>query len=385
MEFVKNKNIKLAIISPSKELKSETFITAHKELLPFNSFFYYDGFVPTKLNDVGSLIKSGKYNFLKQVVSKKIISGKEKLSYYEFALLQSFREQKINIVLAEYGPTGASVCNICKLLNTPLIVYFHGYDASVKQIINQYDYEALFKCAETVFSVSKIMTSKLVSIGCDKSKIVLNPCVPSDDFLKVSSWHNQELFISVGRFVEKKAPYYTILAFKEVLKYFPGAKLIMGGEGPLREACYNLVRYLKIEASVELPGIVDKEYLLKKLQHATAFVQHSVTALNGDMEGTPVAILEACAAGVPVIATNHAGIPDVILHGVNGLLVAEHDVDAMSKQMIYLLQNPGVVKRLGAAAKQNVVENFTMKKHIDCITGKIIAAYEKRSSGNIKM
>ena len=69
--------------------------------------------------------------------------------------------------------------------------------------------------------------------------------------------------------------------------------------------------------------------LVQHLKSSTAFAQHSITAENGDMEGTPVGIVEASYAGLPVISTFHAGIPDVINNRETGLLVEEHDVEEM--------------------------------------------------------
>ena len=70
---------------------------------------------------------------------------------------------------------------------------------------------------------------------------------------------------------------------------------------------------------------------------------------NGDSEGTPVAILEAAAAGLPVISTLHAGIPDVIEDGKNGFIVEEHDVDGMARCMIEILESPDEARRMGKA------------------------------------
>jgi colanic acid/amylovoran biosynthesis glycosyltransferase len=374
MAFVRNENIRLALISPSSEVKAETFIQAHKEMLPFKIFYYYNGFIPTKIENEGSLAKDGLNNFFRRKILKEI-SPANQLSDKEAILTESFKKNKINVVLAEYGPTGEQVSKICRKLGLPLLVHFHGYDAYVKYTVELNNrYKELFDYARTVFSVSKAMTEKLTNLGCAKSKIVLNIYGPANDFFSVAPTYGQPKFAGVGRFVDKKAPYYTILAFNEVLKRFPSARLIIAGDGHLWETCNNLVRHLGISNNVELPGIVDRSFFMNELKNATAFVQHSVTAMNGDMEGTPVAILEACAAGVPVIATRHGGIPDVIQHGINGLLADEHDVADMARQMLFLLENRTEAERLGVAARREVCENYTMEKHITRIAQKIEAA-----------
>ena len=85
-------------------------------------------------------------------------------------------------------------------------------------------------------------------------------------------------------------------------------------------------------------GVITPEEYRSELQNSLAFVQHSITAENGNMEGTPLAVLEASAAGIPVISTNHAGIPDVVLYEQNGLLCQEKDVQKMTDNIIKLLK-----------------------------------------------
>ena len=94
-------------------------------------------------------------------------------------------------------------------------------------------------------------------------------------------------------------------------------------------------------------------------------MQHSVKADDGDMEGTPVSVLEASVAGLPVISTFHAGIPDVILHKKTGLLCEEHDIATMSKCMLQVLDDVAYAKQLGDAGKQHVKDNFSLERHID--------------------
>lgn len=73
---------------------------------------------------------------------------------------------------------------------------------------------------------------------------------------------------------------------------------------------------------------------------------------NCDSEGTPVAILEACASGLPVVATRHAGIKDVILHGETGFLIEEGDVHGVAEYMVQLLEDPELAERLGRSGRR---------------------------------
>jgi glycosyltransferase involved in cell wall biosynthesis len=79
------------------------------------------------------------------------------------------------------------------------------------------------------------------------------------------------------------------------------------------------------------------------------------------MEGTPLAILEASAAGFPVISTVHAGIPDVVIDGETGFLVLEHDVVWMTAAMLKLLEDKELAQEMGFKGKKNVSSNFLRK------------------------
>jgi glycosyltransferase involved in cell wall biosynthesis len=114
---------------------------------------------------------------------------------------------------------------------------------------------------------------------------------------------------------------------------------------------------------------------------ARCFVQHSVEASNGDSEGTPVGILEAGASSLPVVATRHAGIPDVVVEGQTGFLVDERDTTAMAAQMLRLAQDSELAARLGSAARLHVERNFSQEQSLDrlwTIIESAIAAGERQ-------
>jgi glycosyltransferase involved in cell wall biosynthesis len=361
MELQRNR---IAMVSPSKDAYSETFIQAQKNGLKGNVFFYHGGALPSYLDGKTLLFSKGQRLLFK-------VKQKMKLNVFnlsEQVFINSLKENKIQVVLAQYGPTAHRILKICKHLNIPLITHFHGYDASVKSVIhNCNQYKEVFEYSSYIVAVSKEMEKDLRSLGCPSEKIVYNPCAPDNSFLNLEPQFLKQNFIGIGRFVNKKAPYYTILAFEKVVKKFPDSNLIIGGNGELYETCVNLVKYLKIEDNVSFPGVLSPEEFKENLQNSLAFVQHSITAQSGDKEGTPVAILEACSAGIPVVSTLHAGIPDVIIEGETGFLVEEHDVEMMAEKMITLIENKELAKSMGAKSKERIVSKFSMKKHLNTL------------------
>lgn len=349
----------LAIFSPSQNAYSETFIQSHKKL-PFNIKYYYDGFLPSKLEGAKNLYEFNIYEKIK-------LKADTNFSFSGYALLKSLKKEKVDCVLAEYGPTGCESLHVIKFLGLPLIVQFFGYDATLHSTINQYKekYKDVFDYAKYVVVVSTKMKEDLIKLGCPLEKIALSYCGPDNSFFKANPQFKASQFVSVGRFVDKKAPYLTLAAFKNVVVKFPEATLVMIGDGILLSTCKNLAKLWKIDKNVEFTGIKNPSEIFKIFEESIAFVQHSITADNGDSEGTPVAVLDAQAAGIPVISTRHAGIADVVLDNTTGLLVEEYDVDGMTLNMLRLLEEKCLAKKMGDAGRKRVSENFSIDKNLD--------------------
>lgn len=367
----------IALLSPSENSYSETFIQNHKNNFIGNVFYYYKGIVPTHLEGKGKL----KHSIIDEFIFfLRKLRGRD-ISYELLntkTLIRSLKENKIDLVYAEFGITGAEAIGICKEAKIPLIVNFHGADSSVKSILKDYTYkyQELFQFAKKIIAVSEDMRNRLIEMGCPEEKVIYIANAASSTFLEVKPQYSEEAFLCIGRFVDKKAPYYNILSFQKVIKQFPDAKLYMIGDGPLFETCRNLVNKLGLENNVILLGIQPQNVILEFCSRVKGYVQHSITSTNGDVEGMPIAVLEASAAGLPVISTKHAGIPDVIIHEKTGFIVKEHDVDGIADYMIRILEEENLAQEMGSLGKENIKNNFSFDKHINAIND-IIAEYAK--------
>jgi colanic acid/amylovoran biosynthesis glycosyltransferase len=272
-----------------------------------------------------------------------------------------FKKNKIQVVLAENGITGFQVLKACKELKLPLVVHFHGFDAYSNVVLEQHkeNYKKMFAYASAIIAVSRHMTEQLIKLGAPAEKVFYNAYgVDTSKFRQGCRRTSTMQVIAVGRFVEKKAPYLTILAFEKVLKRLPEAKLVMVGSGILHDVCRRLVESLHIEDSVDLRGVLSHDRVAELMQQSRVFVQHSLVPASGDSEGTPLAILEAGASGLPVVSTKHTGIIEAVLHGKTGFLVNEGDIDAMADYLYQLLSNPELATRMGNNARKHISENF---------------------------
>jgi len=356
---------------------SQTFIANQRYLMNAKVDFYTLGNPPTHVNSVNLRTP---YNLAYADILQQngTTAG---LTEGEMIVAASFLLENTDVVFAQFGNVGADIMNICKQLNLPLIVHFHGYDISIKAHVNSYKskYQQMFKYASYIIAVSKRMRDTLIELGCSAEKIVYNPCAPSNVYYNIKPTFEEKLFVAAGRFVQKKAPHNTILAFEKVLEKHPDARLIVAGDGQLFDYCQELVQKRNLVDKIYMPRIFNSAQLQEWIGQACAFVQHSVTAPNGDKEGTPVVVCEASLAGLPVVSTLHAGIPDVIINGTTGLLVKEGDIEGMAQHMIWLLDNPDKAKEMGQAGKTYIWNNFNMEKHIKILDEIVYKAANKNN------
>ncbi len=358
--------MRICITRSSRFAYSETFI--RNQIAEISKWAevhtLHSGRLPEKKED-GTHLNSKLFFYLHKIV--KVFAGRNNF-FGNYGVKKYLKDNKIDVVLANYGMPASHMVPICKALNIPLIVIFHGHDATDKKLLKEYKkkYLKLFDYATYTIAVSVEMKKRLIAVGAIDEKIQLIPYgVDISKFKPSETAVESKNFIAVGRFTQKKAPQITIKAFYKTLQKFPEATLTMvGGKNGLYEECEKLVNELNIQKSVVFTGVLNSDEIANLMSASLAFVQHSITAPNGDMEGTPLGILEASACGLPVVSTLHGGIKEAVLHGKTGFLVEEKDENEMAKYMMELLENPSLAKQMGLDGRNHIVENHFQEKQI---------------------
>ena len=299
------------------------------------------------------------------------------------SLSRFLRRERVDAVLVEFGPNGAKLWRACRRAGVPLVVHFHGFDAHSEATLEEYasEYARMFENVAAIIAVSSVMRRKLIDMGAPPELVHLNPCgVDVSDFPPADPGRAPPTFLAVGRFVSKKGPLLTILSFRDVLDAVPDARLLMVGEGPLLDGCRQVADGLGLRDHVRFLGSRPHRQVARLMREARAFVQHSLVADDGDSEGTPVAVLEAGATGIPVVVTRHAGIAEAVIHGRTGYLVDERDVSAMSAYLKDLARDPELASTLGARARDHVSRHHSMAIHIEKLWGVIERAIEAKGA-----
>ena len=358
-------SIRIAIASATPHDRCETFVAAHIARLQSVVLVLTGGSLPEADGQGRWLLGTSKIARL-QAMFRRTVLRQDRREQLRQRIVQLLRNEKVDIVLAEYGVTAMEMLPCCKAAGIPLVTYFLGFDAYRTKVIERYgNYRQLFAGGHTIIAVSHAVRDQLISLGATAEQVVYNSC--GADLQRFGTCDPAKApphFLAVGRFVDKKAPHLMLLAFARVVRDHPEARLTMVGDGDLWETCHQLVRAHGLEASVDLCGPKTPEEIAALQQRSRAFVQHSVITSSNDREGTPVAMLEAMGAGLPVISTRHGDINELVAHGDRGLLCEERDVEGMAAHMLQLAADPDLAARMGRAGIDYVRSHHALTDRI---------------------
>jgi colanic acid/amylovoran biosynthesis glycosyltransferase len=276
------------------------------------------------------------------------------------------------LIHAHHGNMGWFCLPLQKLHRLPLVVSFHGMDASAlpQQPIWEARFRKLFRCADRITTPSRFMARHLEQLGCEPEKIdVIRYGLDLDEWpcpdLSHKTGSAECNLLMVARLVEKKGIPFAVEAVSQLVDRFPTARLRVVGEGPLREETEKLVSSLGLTGKVELLGARPNTEVARLMRESDALIMPSITATNGDQEGLPVTLIEAAAAGLPAVATRHAGIPEIVRDGISGFLVPERDPAAIAEKLSLLLGNEELRTRMGYAGRSIVEGEFSITQSTD--------------------
>jgi len=284
---------------------------------------------------------------------------------------KKIKKRKMDIVYFQFPDLAAEILKYGEI-QCPTVAVFHDIPKPLnkKDFYNlQEKYRIVFEKVTLILAISEFTKNELVKLGCKRHKIFVHHMGVDTSIFKPS---NKKIplipfkFVMIGRFVEKKGFIYGIKAFHKVLKgyykYLP--RLLIVGDGILREILHKEVRRLKLENNVEFWGKVSQRRIVKILQSSHCLICPSITTHEGKREGLPVVIMEAAACGLPIIATNHAAIPEILKNG-RGILVKEKSVQELAKAMGKIIQNyKNLRKKFGERGREIILKEYNIKKLI---------------------
>jgi colanic acid/amylovoran biosynthesis glycosyltransferase len=302
-------------------------------------------------------------------------------------LLYDSQFNRFDVLIAHFGYNGSRLAR-SKLLgrfDRPFMTVFHGLDVGLPLHENalQRNYQKLFSTGELLLPVCDCFRDILIRAGAVPERVRVHrmgidtKSIPFEPQVRAAGQLN---IISVCRLVEKKGMQYALdalSALRERRVDLPWRWEIIG-DGPLRSALEEQARSCGIEDRVQFIGPCSHEECKRRLRAAHVFLLPSLTARDGDMEGVPVSIMEAMAAGVVVVSSYHSGIGELVESGVSGLLAPERDGDAVSRHVEWIADNPDGAAAMAKAARAVVERRFNRDTLNDTLAALITSTVAER-------
>lgn len=282
------------------------------------------------------------------------------------------RAHGVTAVLLEYLHHGAHWAPFLRGLGARIVAHAHGYDVSsllrhetVRRSYRAYDER------ERIVTVSEYSKGRLVEIGIEPTRISVVPCgvdVPISVPEPAEAAGGVVRCLAVGRLVPKKGILHTLRSFARARTCGVAMALDVVGDGPLRRAAMAEAARLCLGRAVTFHGTLASAEVRRLGAASDIFLHHAVRdSRSGDEEGLPVALLEAMAAGLPVVSTVHAGIPEAVTEGENGFLVPAGDESAMADRITLLAESADLRYRMGRRSWEFAAARFSWQRERDVL------------------
>ena len=370
---LKKAGLDIQVLAPSyKGLKSHEI-----DGVKVNRFRYAPASWEFLTHEEGAPSKMANKPWLQLLAIPYIISG-------FFKCIKICRKFKPDIIHAHWPfPHAYIALGAAKLFKIPLVLNFHGAELLlirkkkwVRPLLKFAISQAQAVFANSNFTASKIKALRNVDVEWSPYGTTLESahCLPreSGDLPSPHAINGKFKILFVGRHIERKGICYLI----EAAKYLPRDQfeIRIVGVGDLTEQLKEQAAHASADsAEIIFTGKLSPEALANEYKTANVFTLPAIVDSKGDTEGLGVVLIEAMELGLPIVASNVGGIPDVVVDGESGILVPEKDPQALANAYKRLAADPELVKQLLAGSQKRIAECFTW----DGIIERQIAVYNK--------
>ena len=280
--------------------------------------------------------------------------------------------RRVSLIHAHFGTNAVYALPLARRLGVPLVTTFHGHDATLSApallgspegVYYRLLRDRLAREGSVFLCTSAFVRDRLLALGFPASRTRVHYIgVDCEAIRRREPTEETATILHVARLVAVKGTEYLIRAFATVAARRPEVPLVVIGAGPLERRLRRLAASLGLESRVRFLGARPHGEVLDWMRKASMLVLPSVRTASGRVEGLGMVALEAAASGVAVIGSRVGGIPEAVIDGRTGFLVAERDVAALGRRMLDLLDDPALRHRFGAEARAHVEQHFDMRR-----------------------
>ena len=297
------------------------------------------------------------------------------LGYYP-TFAAAVRTEKALLLHAHFGDRGVASVDLARALRLPLLVSFYGFDlwrdhGNASRLRARYS--RLFEQCTYAIVEGPAARRRIIELGCPDAKVRIHPLGIDLARLRYAERPTSTTVrvLVAARFTEKKGLAYGVQAFCRAAAEEPGLQLTIVGdanksraEQRIKARLHSLVKTGGMSARVRFVGRVPPGELRDLLYEHDVLLQPSVRAADGDAEGgLPVILLEAAASGMPLIASRHCDIPEIVIEGQTGWLCEERDIAGLTTALIQAARDPVQRARFARNARSRVEQRFDIIQH----------------------
>lgn len=302
----------------------------------------------------------GSYNFFTGVIG---IFPKTVLFAYQ---MRADQVQHVHAHFASHPAAAGFI--IHRLVGIPYSFTAHGSDLHRdRHMLREKVAEAAFVAAISEYNKELIISE---CRGKYREKVKVVHCGVDTEVFRARSHktpyekgENPILILCVGTLHEVKGQPYLIEACRFLQERGHTFECHFVGDGPDRKSLNQLVEQAGLSGKVRFHGRLTRDEIARLLMDADVLTAPSVPTRDGRREGIPVVLMEAMGSGVPVIASNLSGIPELVNDQLTGLLVPPRDARSLADALERCIQDPALCRRLGNAGRAKVVEEFDLNKN----------------------
>jgi colanic acid/amylovoran biosynthesis glycosyltransferase len=302
---------------------------------------------------------------------------------------RALQAQNASLIHAHFAVDGAAALRMRSVLGIPLIVSLHGYDVTTEDAIFQKTIAGrrylaqrprLFAETFRFLCISHAVREVALRKGFPEEKLtVLYTGIDCDLFAPEHYNYQQQerrTILFVGRLVEVKGCSYLIRAFAELQKAASYVRLVIIGDGPLRQDLEQLAAGLGV--NVSFLGVQSSEVVRDWMARSRVLCVPSITTERGEREGFGLAFIEAQAMGTPVVSSWTGGVPEAVSDGETGLLAPERDYVTLAAHLKRFLEDETFWRECATRGRERVIRHFNLRRQTELLEEIYQAAEEER-------
>lgn len=297
-----------------------------------------------------------------------------------------------DIVHCQFGSLALPILEFRKagLMSGRLVTHFRGIDISSFVQENGADvYDEVFAKSDHFLANCGFFRDKAVALGCPEARIDAHGSgidLSMFPFRALPPVGNGPVrLISAGRLVEKKGLITAIRAVAHVLRSGKDVHYEIIGDGPERPRLEALAAELGVADHVTFHGWRTHTEISETLSRAHVFLAPCQTAADGNQDAPVNTLKEAMAIGLPVIASRHGGIPELVEDGVSGFLVPERDAECLTRAIARMIDTPetwGSIAKAGRAAVERLYDMERLNDELVAIYQGLLAPGETENKAS---